>query len=251
MSVRYGGATALSQVSVSVEEGSFAGLIGPNGAGKTSFIDAVTGYTRSSGDVSFGGTRITGAKPHSIARLGMVRSFQSAALFDDLTVLENIMIGSFRGSLRGLIKSAISATPQADARTCELMEAFEFEDVKHRPVRELPTGVRKLVGIARALAGRPRLVLLDEPAAGLDTHESKELGAALQQIRSTGVTILLVDHDMDLVLGNCDAINVLNFGTLIASGPPEAIQTDEQVRRAYLGDPEALETGAGSVGTAP
>jgi branched-chain amino acid transport system ATP-binding protein len=235
LTVRYGGATAVDNVSVTVTEGSFVGLIGPNGAGKTSFIDGITGYTHCTGSVTFDGVQLYGAKPHTIARHGMVRSFQSAALFDDLTVLENILIGSFRGRFRGSFKSAIKAEPIEDSRTRELLEDFDLADVKSIRVRELPTGRRKLVGIARALAADPRLVLLDEPAAGLDTHESEELGATLRRIRASGVTILLVDHDMGLVLGNCDEINVLNFGKLIASGPPDTIQTNEEVRRAYLG----------------
>jgi branched-chain amino acid transport system ATP-binding protein len=238
LTVRYGGTTAVDGVSMSVDKGAFVGLIGPNGAGKTSFIDAITGYARSSGSVSFGGVQLTGAKPHTIARHGMVRSFQSGALFDDLTVVENILIGSFRGSMRGSLRSALSAKPIEDPRTRELIETFELLDVKDIRVRELPTGQRKLVGIARALAAKPQLVLLDEPAAGLDTHESEELGTTLRRIRTRGSTILLVDHDMGLVLGNCDEINVLNFGKLIASGPPEIIKTNEEVRRAYLGGGE-------------
>jgi branched-chain amino acid transport system ATP-binding protein len=238
LTVRYGGATAVNEVSLKVDEGAFVGLIGPNGAGKTSFIDAVTGYARCSGSVKFAGKEFRGAKAHVIARSGLVRSFQSAALFNDLTVVENILIGSFRGRLRGSFKSAISAMPIEDARTGELIEAFGLTAVRDIRVRELPTGQRKLIGIARALAADPRLVLLDEPAAGLDTHESEELGATLRRIRSSGVTILLVDHDMGLVLGNCDEINVLNFGQLIASGPPATIQDNNEVRRAYLGDGE-------------
>jgi ABC-type branched-subunit amino acid transport system ATPase component len=251
LTVRYGGATAVDAVSITVEEGAFVGLIGPNGAGKTSFIDAITGYARSSGSVVFGGTELGGAKPHVIARHGLVRSFQSAALFDDLTVLENILIGSFGGRLAGSIRSAMSANPIEDDRTRELIEAFDLGVVRNIRVRELPTGQRKLIGIARALAANPTMVLLDEPAAGLDTHESEELGATLRQIRSSGVTIFLVDHDMGLVLGNCDQINVLNFGELIASGPPDTIQSNDDVRRAYLGGGELVAKQGDSVATAP
>jgi branched-chain amino acid transport system ATP-binding protein len=153
-------------------------------------------------------------------------------------VVEGILIGSFRGSMRGSLRSALSAKPIEDPRTRGLIETFELLDVKDIRVRELPTGQRKLVGIARALAAGPQLVLLDEPAAGLDTHESEELGATLRRIQTDGATILLVDHDMGLVLGSCDEIYVLNFGKLIASGPPEIIKTNEEVRRAYLGGGE-------------
>ncbi len=235
LTVRYGGTVAVDRVSLSVEEASFVGVIGPNGAGKTSFLDGITGYARSSGDVIFEGVQLGGAAPHVIARHGMIRSFQSSALFDDLTVLENILIGSFRGGHRGFWRSMISPKPIVDPLTHELIERFGLEDVRDVRARELSTGRRKLVGIARGLAARPRMALLDEPAAGLDTHESEELGETLSLLRAQGLTIVLIDHDMDLVLGNCDVINVLNFGGLLAAGPPEVVQNNEEVRLAYLG----------------
>jgi branched-chain amino acid transport system ATP-binding protein len=236
LSVRYGGTVAVDEVTFGVPNASFVGLIGPNGAGKTSLIDALTGYTPYSGAVDFEDSSLSGMRPHSIARRGLSRTFQTAALFDDLTVLENLLVGSYRGSLKGLFRSVIHQDVVDGGVVDQLLDYFELQDSRNVQVRHLSTGTRRLVGIARALAAEPKMLLLDEPAAGLDTHESEELGRLLRKIRSDGLTMLLIDHDMNLVLNSCDEVHVLNFGHLIASGTPKEIQGDSAVRLAYLGE---------------
>src|SRR4051812_43032268 len=235
--VTYGGVTAVDDVDLTVPEGTVVGLIGPNGAGKTSIIDALTGYhPPTSGRVTFEGEDITSLRAHLRARRGLVRTFQSVELFDDLTVEENLLVASQRmGVLEALrdLLLPIAAHPRDDVDWA--LDLCGLTDVADRLPTELSHGRRKLVGVARALAQRPRLVLMDEPAAGLDTDESLELGRHLRALPEAGVTVLLVDHDMGLVLGVCDEIVVIDFGKVIARGTPEQIRNDEAVLAAYLG----------------
>ncbi len=221
--VTYGGVTAVNDVDLRVPEGKVVGLIGPNGAGKTSTIDALTGYhPPSAGKVVFGGEDITTMRAHLRARKGLVRTWQSVELFDDLTVEENLLVASQRmGVLKALkdLLAPIGKHPREDVDWA--LELCGLTDVVDRLPTELSHGRRKLVGVARALAQRPRLVLMDEPAAGLDTDESVELGKHLRALPEQGVSVLLVDHDMGLVLSVCDEIVVLDFGTVIARGTPE------------------------------
>jgi branched-chain amino acid transport system ATP-binding protein len=235
--VSYGGVTAVDDVDLTVPAGSVVGLIGPNGAGKTSTIDALTGYhAPSGGSVRFDGRDITSMRAHHRARLGLVRTFQSVELFDDLTVEENLLVASQRmGVMKALrdLLLPIGQHPRDDVDWA--LELCGLTDVAHRYPTELSFGRRKLVGVARALAQRPRLVLMDEPAAGLDTDESQELGRHLRALPEAGVTVLLVDHDMGLVLSVCDQVVVLDFGRVIARGTPEDIRNDEAVVAAYLG----------------
>jgi branched-chain amino acid transport system ATP-binding protein len=235
--VTYGGVTAVDDVDLAVPAGSVVGLIGPNGAGKTSTIDALTGYhAPSRGTIRFAGEDVTRLRPHLRARRGLVRTWQSVELFDDLTVEENLLVASQRmGVLKALrdLLAPIGRHPR-DAVDWAL-DLCGLTDVKDRLPTELSHGARKLVGVARALAQRPRLVLMDEPAAGLDTDESLELGRHLRALPEAGVTVLLVDHDMSLVLGVCDEVVVLDFGRVIARGTPERIRRDESVVAAYLG----------------
>lgn len=236
VSVRYSGVLAVSSVSFTVPEGAIVGLIGPNGAGKTTLLDAISGFTDASGTVVLGGTDVSSLAPYRRARAGIGRTFQSLDLYDDLTVAENVVVGTV----------ALDDGEDPDAITDEVLELLGLEHLADHPVAELPQGTRQLVSIGRALAGRPKLLLLDEPAAGLDTNESRWLGARLRDISDSGVSILLVDHDMHLVLELCDELRVLDFGALIASGPPEAIRVDSAVRAAYLGtavDPGTDESG--------
>ncbi|MCW2525391.1 MAG: branched-chain amino acid transporter ATPase/permease [Pseudonocardiales bacterium] len=237
LSVRYGGVVALDSVSITVPRGKIVGLIGPNGAGKTTFVDALTGFTRSTGEIRFNGTRLHRQRPHARARLGLARTFQSGGIFDDLTVKENILIGERRDSSWTRAWWAIlTGRPEKPRReTAELIAALNLEDVLGSQVSELSEGHRKLVSVAQALASQPVLVLLDEPAAGLDSAESAWLGEKLQTVRAGGVTILLVDHDMDLVMNVCDEIVVLDFGQVIAAGPPREVLADPKVISAYLG----------------
>jgi branched-chain amino acid transport system ATP-binding protein len=235
--VTYGGVTAVDAVDLTVPEGKVVGLIGPNGAGKTSTIDALTGYQRPAhGTVTFAGEDVTALAPHRRARRGLVRTWQSVELFDDLTVEENLLVASQRmgvlSALRDLL-APIAAHPRDDVDWA--LALCGLTEVKDRLPTELSHGARKLVGVARALAQRPRLVLMDEPAAGLDTDESAELGRHLRALPDAGVTVLLVDHDMSLVLGVCDEVVVLDFGRVIARGTPEQIRADDAVIGAYLG----------------
>jgi branched-chain amino acid transport system ATP-binding protein len=234
--VTYGGVVALDGVSFDLEQG-VTGLIGPNGAGKTSLVDALSGYTRpAAGRVHFAGADITAAKPHRRARAGLARTFQSVELFDDLTVEENLLVAARRVSALSALRDLVLPARPVDREMIDLaLSVFALQDVAGRYPGELSHGRRKLVGVARALAGRPKLVLLDEPAAGLDTQESLELGRSLRLLPGHGVSVLLIDHDMELVLNVCERVLVLDFGALIASGAPSDILEDSRVVEAYLG----------------
>ncbi|ORM32153.1 branched-chain amino acid ABC transporter permease/ATP-binding protein [Williamsia sp. 1135] len=224
--VRYGTVAAVSDVSFEVFEGEIVGLIGPNGAGKTTLIDAISGFADADGTVTLGGQSLDGVSPHQRSRRGLGRTFQDVELYDDLSVHENVTVGARGGA---------SGSAGVDA----VLERLGLGGVADVTVASLSQGQRQLVSVARVLAGNPSLALLDEPAAGLDSTESRWLGARLRAVRDTGVTMLLVDHDMELVLSVCDRIIVLDLGKVIATGTPEVIRADEEVIRAYLGVPKA------------
>lgn len=245
LTVRYGGVVAVDNVSLAVPAGKIVGLIGPNGAGKTTLVDALTGFTRYTGTVSFRGRSLDGLPPHRRVRRGLARTFQAGGIFDDLTVEENILIGerSATGWLGTLRTVLTGVTERPRAATRRLIETLNLGELLDTEVSELSEGHRKLVSVAQALASRPDLVLFDEPAAGLDSHESQWLGARLRAVRDTGVTVLLVDHDMDLVLSVCDEIVVLDFGSTIAAGSPADVLADERVVAAYLGSVTASAAG--------
>ncbi|WP_375387576.1 ABC transporter ATP-binding protein [uncultured Amnibacterium sp.] len=235
LSVRYGGVKALTDCDVSVEEGTLVGLIGPNGAGKTTFIDAVTGFTRSTGSVVLDGTDISRLSPHRRARAGFARTWQAAELFDELTVRENVGIGARSGGFRSAVAEIARGHASLPDEVDETLELLGLADLADAMPDTLTHGQRKVVGVGRALAGRPRVVLLDEPAAGLDSTESAELGERLRGLVDRGTALLLVDHDMGLVLSMCDVVVVLEFGKVISSGSPEEIRNDARVIEAYLG----------------
>jgi len=223
LTVRYGGVVAVDDVSFRVEKGRIVGLIGPNGAGKTTTIDALCGFHGYVGSVVLGGRNVAGYSPHRRAVLGLARTFQLAGVADDLTVEENVQVGQH-----------VATTHDVVALT-RILDSLGLAEMRDLQVSMLSQGQRQLVSVARALAGEPRLLLLDEPAAGLDSTESLWLAERLRGVREAGVTILLVDHDMSLVLNLCDTINVLDFGALIASGTPDQIRSNQQVSTAYLG----------------
>jgi branched-chain amino acid transport system ATP-binding protein len=235
LSVRFGGVHAVEDVDLVVEEGHLVGLIGPNGAGKTTFIDAITGYVRYTGRAELDGRDLAGLAPHVRARRGLARTWQSTELFDDLTVRENLTVAADRPSPFALAAELVGRRLEAAASSDEALALLDLVSLADAMPAELTQGERKLVGVARAIAMRPRLLCLDEPAAGLDTRESADLGRRLRQIADAGTTTLLIDHDMGLVLTICDRIVVLEFGKVIAAGPPDEVRRDPRVVTAYLG----------------
>ncbi len=239
MTVRYGGLAANADVSIEVPQGKLVGLIGPNGAGKTTFIDAITGFTAvSSGRVEFDGHDLAGMSPDKRAHLGLVRTFQSLELFEDLTVRENLLAAAERPTWWSFLVDLIRpprTSAEMEQRVTDSLSVLGLSDIADRLPMDLSHGQRKLVGVARSLAAKPKLLLLDEPAAGLDTAESQLLGQHLRTFLETGTTIFLIDHDMGLVLNVCDYIYVLDFGRIIAEGTPAEIRKDPAVVQAYLG----------------
>jgi branched-chain amino acid transport system ATP-binding protein len=237
LSVSYGGVHALVDAAVAVHRGQLVGLIGPNGAGKTTFIDAVSGFTPSRGRVRLDGADISKLAPHRRARRGLARTWQSTELFDDLTVAENLAVASRAPGARRILSSVLSGRPLASADVAAAIALLGLESLADTFPANLSQGQRKLVGVARALAARPSALCLDEPAAGLDSEESQVLGQRLAEVAHGGTATLLIDHDMDLVLTISDYVYVLDFGRLIAQGPPERVREDPAVVEAYLGRP--------------
>jgi sulfate-transporting ATPase len=235
----------VEEVSMEVRPGEVVGLIGPNGAGKTTLIDAVSGFVgASSGTVSLGGTEITKQNATQRARLGLRRSFQSLELFDDISVEENIRAGCDQGASRWSWVTDLfwpGGHPLPSAAVAAVRE-FELEPHLDDTPEQLPYGQRRLVGIARTVASAPSVVMLDEPAAGLDEHESAELARLIRRLADERkMAVLLVEHDVNLVMTTCDRIVVIDFGVVIASGSPEEIRRDPAVRDAYLGHADAVE----------
>jgi branched-chain amino acid transport system ATP-binding protein len=236
LTVTYGGVRAVDGVSLDIEAGSLAGLIGPNGAGKTSMIDALSGFAAYEGSVVLGDVALDGLPPHERVRRGLVRSFQSVELFDDLDVRGNLLVAAERLTVWGALRDMVVPRRPPAARGID--RAVEVAGIGHllgRGTGELSEGERKLVGLCRALVTDPQVLLLDEPAAGLDTDESRRLGERLRAVVDAGTTVVLVDHDMDLVLDVCDVVHVVDSGRLLASGSPDEVRRDDRVVAAYLG----------------
>jgi len=237
LTVNYGGLVAVDDVTLTVQPGTVHSLIGPNGAGKTTLIDALSGFVRATaGRILLDDRPLESLPPHGRARAGLVRTFQSIELFDDLDLRENLLVAATRPRWWSPLVDAVA--PGRSRRDIDVDGALDTLGLGGlggaRPA-ELSHGQRRLAGVARALAARPRLVLLDEPAAGLDPEETAALGAVLRALPQQGVGVLLVDHDMSLVLDVSDEITVLDFGRVIACGPPAAIRNDPAVVAAYLG----------------
>ena len=241
LTVTYGGVAAVDGVDLTVGAGEVVGLIGPNGAGKTSCIDAIGGFVRPRrGEVALGDRAIGDLPPHERVAAGLARTFQSCELFPDLSVRDNLAVAAHRPSRWAMLLDAVAPRRSpAGSRAAELLDLFDLGDVADALPRHLPHGLQRVVDLARALATDPQVVLLDEPAAGLDTDETAALGAQVRRLPELGVAALLVDHDMGLVMGSCSRVLVLDLGRVIASGPPAEVQTDPAVVRAYLGDPAA------------
>jgi branched-chain amino acid transport system ATP-binding protein len=236
LTVRHGGLVALDSVTLEVAEGEITGLIGPNGAGKTTFIDTVAGFTTPErGRVALGGEPVIDLAPHDRARRGLARTFQSLELFDDLTVRENLLVAASTPTWRSTLTDALWPKRRVEGRAEEVLATLALSSWTERLPTSLSNGRRHLVALARALVARPRLVLLDEPAAGLDAGESDELRAVIERLPGLGTSVLLVDHDMALVLGVCHRVHVLDVGRVIAGGTPAAVRADPAVVTAYLG----------------
>lgn len=236
LSVRFGGVQALTGVDLEVREGQIVGLIGPNGAGKTTLIDAITGFVPCRGSVSIDGRDLTRMRPHARVRAGLSRTWQAVELFDDLSVAENVAVAAHRPSPWLTVRDLFRQSALNSVRIAETLEAVGIGELVDAVPSELSEGQRKLVGISRAFASYPKVVCLDEPAAGLDTDETSVLGKQLRRIGDQGTPMLLIDHDISFVFGTCDYVVVLEFGRVIAAGRAQEIRDDPRVIAAYLGN---------------
>src|SRR5438477_6561381 len=244
VTMQFGGIVALDDVTVHVDTGEIMGLIGPNGAGKTTVFNVVTGvYHPTEGDVRFDGRSIVGEKRYRITKRGIARTFQNIRLFPEMTALENVMVGvdaHARTSVPGALVRLPGTRAEEHATRDTAMQFLEFMGIAaeaNNAARNLPYGFQRRLEIARAMATQPKILLLDEPAAGFNPAEKRELGNLIRTIRDRGFTVLLIEHDMSVVMSVCDRINVLDFGKHIADGKPEEIRNNAKVIQAYLGVP--------------
>ena len=243
LGIAFGGFQAVSQLDMKIEKGHLYGLIGPNGAGKTTVFNMLTGvYKPTEGDIILDGKNITGKSPEKICKAGIARTFQNIRLFDKLTVLDNVKAGLHNqieyGAITGVLRlpSYFRKEKAMDERAMELLKIFHLEQEAHLPASSLPYGKQRKLEIARALATNPKLLLLDEPAAGMNPHETEELMETVRFVKEHfKIAILLIEHDMNFVMGICEHITVLDYGRVIASGTGDQVRNNPKVIAAYLG----------------
>jgi branched-chain amino acid transport system ATP-binding protein len=238
----FGGIVAVDNFNLDVYPGTIHGLIGPNGAGKTTTFNVISGFNApSSGRVLFEGRDISGLRTSRIAALGLVRTFQQTTLFQELPVLDNVLVGCHLQARRGLLATLLGGARARDAAAraaaLEVLEFFGLAGRRDELASNLPHGLQRALGLAIALVARPKVLLLDEPFTGMNAEETRRMMELIRKVRARGITVLLVEHDMQAVMGLCDRITVLNFGRLLAEGAPDAIQTHPEVIEAYLGAP--------------
>ncbi len=244
LGISFGGLRAVDELSMKIEEGGLVGLIGPNGAGKTTVFNMLTGvYRPTDGGIRLDGQNLIGKKPHDICKMGVARTFQNIRLFSNLSVLDNVKTGLHNEITYTLAESLLhlgsyrKKERAMDGRAMELLEVFGLESVVDYKAANLPYGKQRKLEIARALATDPKLLLLDEPAAGMNPNETEELMETIELVRKKfGVTVLLIEHDMKLVSGICEYLYVLNFGRLLAEGTPSEVLSNPEVVTAYLGE---------------
>ena len=244
LGINFGGLRAVNNFSMKIEEGQLYGLIGPNGAGKTTVFNMLTGvYTPTDGTVKLEGKKINGMKPYAITRLGITRTFQNIRLFKDMTVKENVLVAldtqASYGVFSGMFKlpNSLKQEKDMDQEAMSLLEVFHLEKDADKLAKNLPYGKQRELEIIRALGAHPKLLLLDEPAAGMNPQETKNLMETIRLVRDRfNIAILLIEHDMKLVMGICEKISVLNYGMLLAEGTPEEIRINPDVVKAYLGE---------------
>lgn len=244
LGISFGGLRAVDELSMKIEKGGLVGLIGPNGAGKTTAFNMLTGvYRPTDGGIRLDGQNLIGKKPHEICKLGVARTFQNIRLFSQLSVLDNVKTGLHNQITYSFAKSMFhlgsyrKKEKQMDEKALELLRVFDLDGVADYKAANLPYGKQRKLEIARALATNPKLLLLDEPAAGMNPNETEELMETIEIVRKRfGVTVLLIEHDMKLVSGICEYLYVLNFGRLLAEGTPKEVLSNPEVVKAYLGE---------------
>ena len=241
----FGGVVALDNLTFLIARNAITAIIGPNGAGKTTLLNVVSGmHAPDRGTIFLNQKTISGLKPHEITRCGLARTFQTAQIFGNMTVLENVMVGRHVRTQAGIISSALRLPrmrreePVTGERARFYLEMVGLQDIADKPAASIPIGSQRLLEIARALATEPEILLLDEPAAGLNTQETRQLGTLIRTIKEMGITVVIVEHDMELVMDISDEIIVLNYGKRIAEGKPVEIQTNQEVIDVYLGKEE-------------